>query len=216
MAINNKSGSVYVEYVIILNLDLTTNKMPTYTFKLDLIKTSPLVTRTFKVSSESSFYLLHHIIQEVMGWKNYHLYEFKVDGNTIADKSIVEEDLSPISEAKEVMLEDIFTHIGKSVKYVYDFGDWWEHHLELIEISNAPQNEPLPIIVCGENACPPEDCMGVHGYAELKEILKDPENINHEDFWQNVGLSFNPLKFNKKAAEKELAKLTAKIRKYEG
>lgn len=57
--------------------------------------------------------------------------------------------------------------------------------------------------------------MGVHGYAELKEILKDPENINHEDFWQNVGLSFNPLKFNKKAAEKELAKLTAKIRKYE-
>lgn len=190
--------------------------MPTYTFKLDLIKTSPLVTRTFKVSSESSFYLLHHIIQEVMGWKNYHLYEFKVDGNTIADKSIVEEDLSPISEAKEVMLEDIFTHIGKSVKYVYDFGDWWEHHLELIEISNAPQNEPLPIIVCGENACPPEDCMGVHGYAELKEILKDPENINHEDFWQNVGLSFNPLKFNKKAAEKELAKLTTKIKKYEG
>jgi len=190
--------------------------MPTYTFKLDLIKTSPLITRTFKVSSECSFYLMHHIIQEVMGWKNYHLYEFKVDGITIADKSIVEEDLSRVTEAKEVMLEDIFTHIGKSVKYIYDFGDWWEHQLELIEISNAPQNEPLPLIVSGENACPPEDCMGVHGYAELKEILKDPKHINFEDSWENVGLTFNPFKFNKKAAEKELAKLTAKIRKYEG
>ena len=57
--------------------------------------------------------------------------------------------------------------------------------------------------------------MGVHGYTELKEILKDRKHINFEDSWEYVGLTFNPLKFNKKAAEKELAKLTAKIRKYE-
>ena len=72
-----------------------------------------------------------------MGWQNYHLYEFKVDGVRITDKSIVEEDLNPITEAKELMVEDIFTHIGKTIKYVYDFGDWWEHQLELIEISNT-------------------------------------------------------------------------------
>jgi hypothetical protein len=35
----------------------------------------------------------------MMGWKNYHLYEFKIDRITIADKSIVEEDLSTITEA---------------------------------------------------------------------------------------------------------------------
>jgi hypothetical protein len=45
--------------------------------------------------------------------------------------------------------------------------------------------------------------MGVNGYAEFKEILKNPENINYEDFWQNLGLSFNPLKFNKKVDENE-------------
>ena len=43
--------------------------MPTLTFHLKLIGTDPLVTRTFKVSSESSMYVLHRIIQEVMGWK---------------------------------------------------------------------------------------------------------------------------------------------------
>jgi hypothetical protein len=38
------------------------------------------------IASESSMYLLHHVIQEVMGWKNYHLYQFTFDNLTIADK----------------------------------------------------------------------------------------------------------------------------------
>ena len=57
--------------------------------------------------------------------------------------------------------------------------------------------------------------MGVNSYTELKEILIDHKNINHEDFRLNVELSFNPLKFINKAAEKELTKLTAKIKRYE-
>jgi hypothetical protein len=96
-----------------------------------------------------------------------------------------------------------------------DFGDGWKHHLELIEISNEPLNEVLPIIISGENACPPEDCMGVHGYAELKEILKTPKHEEFESTWVWVGLKFNPLKFYKKAVEKELAKLNAHIQEYE-
>ena len=155
---------------------------------------------------------MHHIIQEVISWQNYHLYEFTVDGVKITDKSIVEEDLNPITEAKELMVQDIFTHIGKTIKYVYDFGDWWEHQIELIEISNTPQNEALPLIISGENACPPEDCMGVHGYSELKEILKNPKHEEFESSWNWVGLKFYPLKFNKKSVEKELGKLNAKIR----
>ena len=189
--------------------------MPTYTFKIDLLKTEPLVTRTFMVSSEISLYLMHHIIQGVMGWKNYHLYEFLIDGLKIADHRLVDNELGPITDCKLMMVEDIFTHIGKTAQYEYDFGDGWKHHLELIEISNEPLNEVLPIIISGENACPPEDCMGVHGYAELKEILKAPKHEEFESSWVWVGLKFNPLKFNKKAVEKELAKLNAHIQEYE-
>ena len=65
--------------------------MPTLTFHLKLIGTDPLVTRTFKVSSESSMYVLHHIIQIVLGWKNYHLYQFEVGELVIADKRLWEE-----------------------------------------------------------------------------------------------------------------------------
>ena len=45
--------------------------MPTLTFHIKLIGTEPLVSRTFKVSTESSMYVLHHIIQVVMGWKRF-------------------------------------------------------------------------------------------------------------------------------------------------
>jgi hypothetical protein len=53
--------------------------MPTYTLKIDLINTEPLVSRTMKVSSETSLFLKHHIIQTVMAWGNRHMYEFTIN-----------------------------------------------------------------------------------------------------------------------------------------
>ena len=52
--------------------------MPILTFHIKLVGTDPLVTRTFMASSEITMYELHHTIQVVMGWNNYHLYQFEV------------------------------------------------------------------------------------------------------------------------------------------
>jgi hypothetical protein len=62
--------------------------MPILTFHIKLVGTDPLVTRTFKVSSEMTIYELHHTIQVVMGWKNYHLYQFEVGDTDIADSRL--------------------------------------------------------------------------------------------------------------------------------
>lgn len=56
---------------------------------------------------------------------------------------------------------------------------------------------------------------GVDGYAELKEIQKNPKHAAFETSWEWVGLQFSPFKFNTKATEKVLAKLNATIQKYE-
>ena len=121
--------------------------MPTYTFKIDLINTEPLVSRTIKVSSETSLYLMHHIIQAAMGWENRHLYEFSINNLRFADSRLVDEDFGYVTDVKSVPLEDVFPKTGTTAIYVYDFGDGWKHDLELIEISNAPQNELLPSFV---------------------------------------------------------------------
>jgi hypothetical protein len=189
--------------------------MPAYLLTIELLETDPLVTRKIKVSSESSMYLLHHIIQQVMPWKNSHLYMFTIDGRIIADSRLLDEELGMIEDAKTLMLEDVLTTPGKTVGYEYDFGDNWKHLIRLEEIIHQPQSEALPQILDGSNACPPEDCGGVDGFRDLKEILSNPL---HEEFISTVewiGYTYRVTKFSKPAAEKELSKLNGMIRQYE-
>jgi hypothetical protein len=190
--------------------------MPTLTFHLKLIGTEPLVTRTFKVSSESSMYVLHHIIQVVMGWKNYHLYQFEVGKMVIADKRLWDEDeMGPITDVKEVSVGEVFTEVGNTAVYEYDFGDGWMHHLELVDRSIHPTQEVLPLVVAGENACPPEDCGGIHGYKELLEALKNPKHPEYRETKVWGGSTFNPTKFSVDACNKELGKLNKYMKEYE-
>ncbi len=189
--------------------------MPTYTFKIDLINTEPLVSRTIKVSSETSLYLMHHVVQTVMGWENRHLYEFTINNLRFADSRLVDEDFEDITDVKTVLLEDVFPKTGTTTIYLYDFGDGWKHKLELIEISNAPQNELLPSFVSGQNACPPEDCGGVYRFREIIEILADSTHEEYESIVDWFGPKFNPVAFNKLTIERGLGILGAKIKAYE-
>ena len=187
-----------------------------FTFHIKLIGTEPLVTRTFKVSSESSMYVLHHIIQVVMGWNNYHLYQFEVGELVIADKRLWdEEEMGPITDVKDVSVGEVFTKVGIAAVYEYDFGDGWMHRLELVDRSIHPTQEVLPLVISGENACPPEDCGGIHGYKELLEVLKNPKNPEYRVTKVWVGSTFNPTKFNVDVCNKELGKLNKYMKEYE-
>ena len=189
--------------------------MPTFTFKIDLINTEPLVSRTIKVSSETTLYLMHHIIQAAMGWENRHLYEFSINNLRFADSRLMDEDFGDITDVKKVLLEDVFHKIGATAIYLYDFGDGWKHQLELIEISNAPQNELLPSFISGQNACPPEDCGGTFRYRELLKILTDPSHEEYESIVKWLGPKFNPVAFNELTIERGLGILGSKIKTYE-
>jgi len=189
--------------------------MPTYTLKIDLINTEPLVSRTIKVSSETTLYLMHHIVQAAMVWENRHLYEFTINTLRFADSRLVDEGFGDITDVKTVLLEDVFPKTGATAIYLYDFGDGWKHELELIEISNAPQNELLPSLVSGQNACPPEDCGGAYRYRELLEILMDPSHEEYKSLVEWLGPKFNPIAFNRLAIEKGLGSLGSRIKEYE-
>ncbi len=154
--------------------------MTALTFHMQLVGTEPLVHRAFKGSAQTTMYELHHIIQAVMGWTNSHLYQFNMGEQVIADTRLVDDDLGPVTDVKGVMVTQVFTKVGTTVTYEYDFGDGWIHYLELVEISTHPIDEVLPQIIGGENACPPEDCVGTYGYKELKEILLNPKHPEHK------------------------------------
>ncbi|MFX0557173.1 plasmid pRiA4b ORF-3 family protein [Maribacter sp. CXY002] len=58
----------------------------TFKFRIALKGSEPHISREFLVHSDITFYRLHHIIQIVMGWENYHLYEFTTDSYRIGQQ----------------------------------------------------------------------------------------------------------------------------------
>lgn len=135
--------------------------MPALTFYLKLVGTNPLVTRTFKVSSEITMYELHHSIQVVMGWQNYHLYQFTIGEHTYVDHRLLDGVPPHVTNVHDATVGEVFTEVGSTARYEYDFGDGWVHHLELVDQSTQTSNEVLPRVLVGEHACPPEDCGGI-------------------------------------------------------
>jgi hypothetical protein len=189
--------------------------MTSLTFKIELDDTDPKVTRSFKVSPNTTMYELHHIIQIVMGWTNSHIYQFNVGKQVIADTRLVDDELGPVTDVKGVTLTEVFSKVGTVVGYEYDFGDGWKHHLELVDISTHTFDEALPKIIGGEYACPPEDCGGRYGYRELKEILLNPKHPEYESTKVWVGPKFNPMVCDFSSIQQGLGKLQKLIDKYE-
>jgi hypothetical protein len=71
--------------------------------------------------------------------------------------------------------------------YAYDFGDGWEHEVEVLG-----RGGNSPACVGGEGACPPEDCGGPYGYTELLEALADDRHSEHESMHTWVGDRLRP------------------------
>jgi len=68
----------------------------------------------------------------------------------------------------------------------------------------SEHGKPYPTCLAGERACPPEDCGGTYGYAELLEIISDPEHEEYLDTMTWLGGDFHPEAFEMKAVNNKL------------
>jgi hypothetical protein len=136
---------------------------------------------------------LHKLIQAAFGWENYHLFQFSPKG--YASYPIIripqeDDDIFPargeIFHAVKTKLSDIFMQPRQKFVYIYDFGDDWIHELTLEKIND----EKLLRAACtdGKGACPPEDCGGPGGYANLKEIMTNPKHPEHKEMKGWLGM----------------------------
>lgn len=163
-----------------------------YQLKVTLRGIKPPIWRRFQVGSDVTFHELHSTIQRVMGWEDYHLHEFEVNGLSITD----EETLFPWGgEDKaehEVMLREAVIKVGQVFNYEYDFGDGWEHKLILEKVLPVDAAVTYPRCLAGRRACPPEDIGGVWAYQYFLEALEDPEHEEHESNLEWLGDEFDP------------------------
>ena len=144
----------------------------------------PPVWRQLQLRADTRLDQLHEILQAALGWENYHMHVF-----TFADEEfgVRDPELGHADERK-VMLGEL-TDIGARFRYTYDFGDDWEHEILVEDLLDPDPENHYPILVASKGACPPEDCGGTWGYANLKAILADPSHDEHQDMLEWLDLT---------------------------
>jgi len=138
--------------------------------------TKPPVWRRVQLRADTRLDQLHEILQAALGWENYHMHAFEFGEERFG----VRDPELDFSDERKVTLGEL-TDIGTRFRYTYDFGDDWHHEILVEDLLDPDTNTHYPILVDAKGACPPEDCGGVWGYADLKEILADPSHDEHQE-----------------------------------
>ena len=148
--------------------------------KVTLDDVKPAVLRRLQVPLTIRLDRLHAVLQAAMGWTDSHLYEIKARdvGWGVPDADFGDGPL----DARKARLVDVLEDVGvKTVKYLYDFGDGWEHTVKIERITDAVPGLAYPVLIDAIGRCPPEDVGGPRGYAEFLDALADPAHENHAD-----------------------------------
>ncbi|MDP2886324.1 MAG: plasmid pRiA4b ORF-3 family protein [Ignavibacteria bacterium] len=164
-----------------------------YQMKIVLEGIKPPIWRRFLVACDIKLSRLHRVIQKVMGWENSHLHEFRVGRVSFGEPS--PDYLGTMLNAKKVELRGDAQNEKDRLKYIYDFGDGWEHNLIVEKIVAPETGKHYPICLAGERSCPPEDCGGIGGYAMLLTALSGPKTADERDLVEWAG-DFDPNQFD--------------------
>ena len=174
-----------------------------HVLRIQLRHLEPPIWRTFTVASDTKLPKLNRILQAVMGWEGYHLHMFDVAGIVFGEK---DEDADYVITERNVTVQQILPRPGSALRWDYDFGDGWEHDVVVQSIEEPGPETAYPICTGGERACPPEDCGGVLGFADLLEAIADPTDPEHDELVSWTPDGYDPAVFDLLAANRRLPK----------
>jgi Plasmid pRiA4b ORF-3-like protein len=173
--------------------------------KVTLRSVRPPVWRRLTVPSWITLADLHEVIQVAMGWENCHLHQFELDGLRY---SAVEFELEETRDEQKATLSAVAPLPGSRIEYWYDFGDDWYHDITVEAVEPAAEDDGVVRCLTGRRACPPEDCGGPWGYANLLDAIDNASHPDHPtltDWMDAVGYAeFDPAKFDQSAVDEAL------------
>lgn len=166
--------------------------------KVTLNLESHSIWRRLMVPLDLSFADFHEVLQIAFNWHDSHLHDYYfhdpkdeekvIEGGLMRPKvNIVmnEESFYYGIEGVEMMMEDglvlaDFIPKHRYIKYVYDFGDDWQHDI-VVEDVLLGQNISAPSCTDWEGIAPPEDCGGEFGFNEFLAIINDETHPEHRE-----------------------------------
>ncbi len=177
-----------------------------YEIKITLKGLKPTIWRRVRVRSDITLAALHDVIQTTMGWTDSHLHAFEIGGERFANPGMVEDLGDRMADERRVRLNQIVAPRSRFV-YRYDFGDDWEHEVKVEKTVDLSADAKTPRCVAGARACPPEDCGGTWGYAEMLERLTDPADEERDELIEWLGEEFDPQRFELREVNEILQQL---------
>ncbi|MGC9151604.1 MAG: plasmid pRiA4b ORF-3 family protein [Microbacter sp.] len=177
-----------------------------FQIKIVLKGSKPRIWRRILIPSNLSLSDFHLAIQVVMGWTNSHLHQFIKDDlyytMRLQDDDFWDE--MNYIDYKGMMIRNLLSKEKDRVIYEYDFGDSWIHDVLLEAIVPKDSTLKYPVCLAGKMSCPPEDCGGIWGYADMLEILKNPEHEEYESYVEWLDEDFDPKYFSVEEVNKRL------------
>jgi hypothetical protein len=175
-----------------------------YQLKISLRDTKPPIWRRVTVPDDFTLAALHRVIQIAMGWMGGHLHEFDTGHVSYGEADPNWPD--DMEDEAGVKLKKLLKKEKQKIRYIYDFGDDWDHVIELEKILTSDTASPTPQCITGRRACPPEDCGGIYGYYELLDISNDPEHPDYDEMGDWFGEEdFDPAFFDLDEVNKRLS-----------
>jgi hypothetical protein len=168
---------------------------PIYQVRVSLRDVCPEIWRRILLRSDVSLARFHKILQALMGWYDYHLYQYKIREKIHAPPSEEDDD----SGKRESVRIEVSTALGKGIDnflYEYDFGDGWEVEIQLEETLPPLKQKWDAVCVDGARHGPPEDCGGPLGYQDMVAALKKGSGQRYKEIIEWIGKDFDPERFD--------------------
>ena len=164
------------------------------------------IWRELVVPSNITLEMLAYVLIDAMGWRHEHLYQYHTKNGVcfLNSRELKHRNDSFFAfmsrvrykNSEKTSLEQVIQPKGERLKFEYDFGDSWTHDLWVKGTRDYASNEePVIKLLKAHGECPPEDCGGVWGYAELLELNKkkrktvdDKERLE----WYDIPKGFVP------------------------
>lgn len=176
--------------------------MQTFVLEFTLSDCSPQVWRKLSLPGRYTLGDLHQMLQVLFGWQNCHMHEFRIGGRRFTDPRTLDFEFQ----------DDLFDHnVGlerslkgeSSFRYFYDFGDGWKISAKVLEVLDLER--AVPECLDGALAGPPENCGGIPGFENLREVLKNPRHPDFEEMLEWTPPGYDPDHFDKEALNSQLA-----------
>ena len=148
--------------------------------KLTLRAVKPPVWRRVEVASSIKLSALAPVLEAAMGWLGGHLHSFEVQGKRFEPPDDDDFGFPIAADERKMRLGEVLPVVKSKMRWSYDFGDGWEHDVVVEAIEAERLDVGYPVCLAGKRACPPEDCGGPWGYADLLAALADPTHDDHE------------------------------------